>query len=97
MSVERDLVKHETPDDEWTELTEARESLSRVAESVRIVGVGPHRFLVADLGDYGVELYIGEDGFIVDPAIRQELQGEHAFSTIEDAVEYACEWLTSKR
>jgi len=75
----------------------AQESLSRIAETVRLVGIGPHRFLVADLGDYGVELYTGGNGFIVDPAIRQELQGEHAFPTIEDALAYACEWLTSKR
>ena len=75
----------------------AQESLSRIADNVRLVGIGHHRFLVADLGDYGVELYTGDSGIIVDPAIRQELQGEHVFPTIEDAVDFASEWLTSKR
>ena|SRR5260221_9715248 len=77
-------------------LRRASDSLSSVAESVRIVGEGNGRFLVADLGDYGIEFYAEKDGFVVDPAIREELQGERTFATFGEALSFASGWLACK-
>lgn len=86
-----------TEEDYSAVLRMASDALSSVARSVRLVGKSRDRFLVADSGDYGIEFYTGEDGFIVDPAIQEELQGERTFTTIGDALSCASDWLTSKR
>jgi len=86
-----------TEEDYSAVLRTASDALSPVAQSVRIVGEGSGRFLVADSGDYGIEFYANADGFIVDPAIQEELQGERTFTTIAEALSCASDWLTCKR
>ena len=83
-----------TEEDYSTVLRTASDALSLVA---RIVGEGSGRFLVADSEDYGIEFYANADGFIVDPAIQEELQGERTFTTIAEALSCASDWLTCKR
>jgi hypothetical protein len=77
-------------------LRKAAEALSSVAASVRLVGEGRGRFVIADSGDYGIEFYTSEGDFIVDPAFRQELQGERKFKTFDDALAHASDWLLHK-
>src|SRR5258707_1232615 len=86
-----------TEEDYSAVLRTASDALSPVARSVRIVGEGSGRFLVAASGDYGIEFYANADGFIVDPAIQEELQGERTFTTIGEALGCASDWLTCKR
>jgi len=78
-------------------LRTANSALSVVTKDVRISGDGVGRFLVASLGDFGLEFYAGDDRFVVDPAIHDELQGERMFQTMDEALRYASDWLTQKR
>ncbi len=86
-----------TEEDYSAVLRTACDALSSVARSVRIVGEGSDRFLVADSGDYGIEFYASEDGFIVDPAMQKELQGERTFTAIGEALGCESDWLTCKQ
>jgi hypothetical protein len=78
-------------------LKTASDALSLVTTDVRISGDGPGRFLFASLGDFGIEFYAVKDGFVVDPAIQAELQGERMFDTADAALRWAADWLTHKR
>jgi hypothetical protein len=86
-----------TEEDYSAALRTVSDALSPVARSVRIVGEGCGRFLAADSGNYSIEFYASADGFIIDPAIQEELQGERTFTTIGEALSYAADWLRSKR
>ena len=77
-------------------LQTAFDILASVAGSVRIVGEGSGRFLVADLGDHRIEFYATDHGFVVDQAIHKEVQGERTFTTIGEALSCASDWLTCK-
>jgi hypothetical protein len=77
-------------------LRTASDALSAVTTDVKIIGDGLGRFLVANLGNFGVEFYAAKDGFIIDPAIGDELQGEKMFQTIDEALGWASNWLTQK-
>ncbi len=77
-------------------LSTASDVLSAVTRDVKIIGDGLGRFLVANLGNFGVEFYAAKDGFIIDPAIQDELQGEKIFQTVDEALKWASDWLTQK-
>ena len=77
-------------------LERARGSLGSVAKDVRIAGEGPARFVTAELEDRGAEFYATDNSFIIDPAVGEELQGEHSFHTFEEALRFASDWLTHK-
>ena len=72
----------------------ASNALSVVTKDVTVRGDGAGRFLVATLGDFGVEFYADGSQFIIDPAISEELQGERKFQTMDEAMNYALGWLT---
>jgi hypothetical protein len=72
------------------------DALSAITADVRIIEGGPGRFLIASLGDFGVEFYAAEQGFVVDPAIRDELQGERMFQTVDEALRWTIDWLMHK-
>ena len=78
-------------------LQAASDALSRITEDIKIVGDGPSRFLHASRGEFALEFYIGDNQFIIDPAIHRELQGEQMFRTMEEAIKYASVWLTQKQ
>jgi hypothetical protein len=77
-------------------LRTASDALSTVTTDIKIIGDGIGRFLVANLGNFGVEFYAAKDGFIIDPAIQDELQGEKMFQTVDEALKWASDWLTQK-
>jgi hypothetical protein len=63
-------------------------------DHVRLKGDGTGKFIVADLGDRGVELYGGHEGeWYIDPAVGDRLQGELAFEDIDQALAVALRWL----
>ena len=78
-------------------LERACDSLGAVAKNVRVVGEGPGRFVTAGFEDRGAEFYATDSSFIIDPAVGEELQGEHSFRTFEEALCFASDWLTHKR
>lgn len=86
-----------TDEDHSQILERARASLRAVAKAVRILGEGPGRFVTAGLEERGAEFYATDSSFIVDPAVGDELQGEHSFRTFEEALRFASDWLTHKR
>ena len=67
----------------------------RTAVVITHYGSGSSRFIVAELGDRGLEFYVSESGFTVDPALEGDLQGEKDFETIEEAIHFSIEWLNS--
>lgn len=77
-------------------LKKAYDTLSLVTTDVSIRGDGLGRFLVANRRDFGVEFYAADGGFVIDPAIRGELQGEKLFPTVDEALTWASDWLTHK-
>ena len=77
-------------------LRTASDALSVVTTDIKITGDGLGRFLVANLGDFGVEFYAAKDGFVIDPAVHDELQGERMFQTVDEALKWASDWLTQK-
>lgn len=77
-------------------LRKATARLSALTTDVTVNGEGPARFLVASLDGLGVEFYAADNGFVVDPALRDELQGEKFFPTADAALSFATDWLTQK-
>ncbi|MGH7976280.1 MAG: hypothetical protein ACREC8_06425 [Limisphaerales bacterium] len=77
-------------------LKKASDALSVVTTDVRIIGDDLGRFLVANLENFGVEFYVATDGFVIDTAVHDELQGEKMFQTIDEALRFASDWLTQK-
>jgi hypothetical protein len=77
-------------------LRTASDILSVVTTDIKIIGDGVGRFVVANLGDFGVEFYAAKDGFVIDAAIHDELQGEKMFQTVDEALRWASAWLTQK-
>ncbi|HVT89363.1 MAG TPA: hypothetical protein VHD56_10960 [Tepidisphaeraceae bacterium] len=62
--------------------------------SARIVGSDMGQFLVVDRADRGAEIYGNEQsGVIVDPAIREELQGEITYPSLDLALDAVVRWL----
>src|SRR4029078_5464764 len=56
-------------------------ALSAIGAAVLVKGDGATVFLVGSLGSLSVEFYLGDGGFIVDPAINDDLQGERSFES----------------
>lgn len=77
-------------------LKTASDALSTITSNVRLIGDGAGRFLVASQENLGIEFYAAGNEFVVDPAINGELQGEHIFGTVEEALKYASEWLANR-
>jgi hypothetical protein len=60
----------------------------------RIVESDMSQFLVVHRHDRGVEIYGDEEsGFILDPFVGEDLQGEITYSSFDLALEAAVRWL----
>lgn len=78
----------------YTELQCIADQLRSNGVEVSFRGEGLGRFLLAELGERGAELYRGNDGvYIVDPAEGESLLGEVCFGSVEQAVEAMWCWL----
>lgn len=79
--------------DYFRELESLKKRLSGEFPKVSIIGAGAGAFISVENGIYGAEIYRSDDGYVVDPALYDELQGEIEFTTKEEAVNEAIAWL----